>query len=115
MNHKRTISIITSLLILSAATILAHGGFDHVQGTVVSVDKEVLTVKTAKGNSAVRLNAKTEITKNDKSATVADLTPGTRVVVDIPEGDKEKTAHSVKIGTAGKAKATTESHEHDHK
>ena len=29
-----------------------------------------------------------------------ELKPGVRVVVDIPEGNKEKLAHSVKIGAA---------------
>ncbi|HLK62611.1 MAG TPA: hypothetical protein VKU19_04170 [Bryobacteraceae bacterium] len=85
--------------------LFAHGGFDHVIGTVVTVANNVLTVKTAKGNVDVRLNEKTEITKNDQKAAAADLKPGTRVVVDIPEGSKDKIAHSVKIGVAGGATA----------
>ena len=48
----------------------------------------------------VRLNDKTEITKNDQKAGAADLKPGARVVVDIPEGSKDKIAHSVKIGVS---------------
>ena len=39
-----------------------------------------------------------------------DLIPGARVVVDIPEGNKEMLAHSVKIGVAAK---TVDSHTHD--
>ena len=54
----------------------------------------------------VRLNEKTEITKSDQKADIADLKAGTRVVVDIPEGSKEKIAHSVKVG----ASATPDSH-----
>jgi hypothetical protein len=96
MNHNRSI-IVTSLLAL-AALVYAHGGFDHVIGTVVKVDQSVLTVKTAKGNVDVRLDQKTEITKNGQKAGAADLKPGARVVIDIPEGAKEKIAHSVKIG-----------------
>ena len=76
-------------------------------GTVVKVADHVLTVKTTKGNVDVKLDEKTEITKNGAKADVADLKPGVRVVVDIPEGSKEKIAHSVKIGVA----AATD---HDH-
>ena len=76
----------------------AHEGFDHVIGTVVRVANDVLIVKTAKGNVDVKLNDRTEITRNDQKAQVADLKPGARVVVDIPEGSKDQIAHSVKIG-----------------
>jgi hypothetical protein len=108
MKNTRNISIITKAalgLILAAAFAFAHGGFDHVQGTVVKLDSSVLTVKTTKGNEDVKLDAKTEITKGDQKAQAADLKAGVRVVVDVPEGAKEKppVAHSVKIGpTAAK-------------
>jgi hypothetical protein len=93
MKYLRNIIIISALA-------LAHGGFEHVQGTVVKVENSVLTVKTTKGNETVKLNAKTEITRSDKAAAVADLKAGTRVVVDIEEGDKSRTAHSIKLGAA---------------
>jgi|SRR5947209_19744320 len=98
-----------SLALLAASSLLmAHGGFDHVIGTVVKVENDVLTVKTAKGNVDVKLNDKTEITKMDQKAQTADLKPGTRVVVDVPEGSKERIAHSVKVGASG----ATGSHGH---
>jgi len=107
--------IIISLLLACAMQIFAHGGFDHVTGTVVKTENNVLTVKTAKGEVPVTLDAKTEITRDGKAAQTADLKAGVRVVVDIPEGSKTKLAHSVKIGTAAKAgtSATTDAHEHD--
>ena len=89
------------VLVALATQIIAHGGFEHVIGTVVKVENSVLTVKTAKGDVDVKLNEKTEITKNDQKAQLADLKPGTRVVVDIPEGSKDRVAHSVKVGVAG--------------
>jgi len=110
--------IITSLLTLllaCAAQVFAHGGFDHVTGTVVKLDNNVLTVKTAKGDVPVTLDAKTEITRNDKPAQAADLKAGVRVVVDIPEGSKTKLAHSVKIGTAAKAGTATATDHDGHK
>ncbi len=101
---RRLNIIITSLIALllaCSAQLFAHGGFDHVTGTVVKLENNVLTVKTAKGDVPVTLDAKTEITMGDHAAQTADLKPGARVVVDVPEGSKTKVAHSVKIGTAG--------------
>lgn len=94
----RVHAVLAALLLLSFAG-LAHGGFEHVIGTVVSVENDVLTVKTNKGNLPVKLDAKTEFTRNNHAAQKSDLTPGTRVVVDIPEGSANKVAHSVKLGT----------------
>jgi hypothetical protein len=78
--------------------VAAHGGFDHVMGTVAKLENDTLTVKTAKGDIDVKLNDKTEITKGNQKAGAVDLKPGTRVVVDVMEGTKM--AHSVKLGTA---------------
>ncbi len=109
MNHKLRTTIIIRVLILAAFALqaLAHGGFDHVIGTVAKFDNNVLTVKTAKGDVDVKLDDKTEITIDDKKAETADLKLGARVVVDVPEGSKDKVAHSIKIGVATPAKATT--------
>jgi hypothetical protein len=89
------------VLVALAIQVTAHGGFDHVIGTVVKVENNVLTVKTAKGDVDVKLNEKTEITRSGQKAQAEDLKPGTRVVVDVPEGSKDKVAHSVKVGAAG--------------
>src|SRR5712691_2928334 len=94
--------ITVALVAFAAAPVFAHGGFDHVMGTVVNVANNVLTVNTGKANVAVKLDAKTELTKDGRKCLIDDLTPGARVVVDVPEGSKDKIAHSVKIG-AGKA------------
>ena len=115
MNRKRIRTIINNLshglavaLIAIAPALLAHGGFDHVMGTVARLSGNILTVKTMKGNVDVRLDDKTELTKESGKAATADLVPGARVVVDITEGSKTKIAHSVKIGV------TTAAHD-DHK
>jgi hypothetical protein len=100
MNHKLHTTIIIKVLIAAtfALQAFAHGGFDHVIGTVAKVENNVLTVKTPKGDVDVKLDDKTEITIDDKKAETADLKLGARVVVDVPEGSKDKVAHSVKIG-----------------
>jgi hypothetical protein len=114
MKQTRNI-IITSLVLASFAVLFAHGGFDHVQGTVIKVDNNVLTVKTTKGETAVKLNAKTEITRDGHPAQAVDLKTGARVVVDVAEGDKDNVAHSIKIGAASKAApAAAAAHDHDH-
>ena len=65
------------------------------------MENHVLTVRTAKGLVDVRLNEKTEITRDDHPLPMAEMKPGTRVVVDIPEGSKDRVAHSVKVGVSG--------------
>ena len=120
MHHPPNIIITRSLryaalaiavLIGLTLPLIAHGGFDHVIGTVVKVERDIVTVKTAKGEVAVKLSEKTEITKNDQKAEVSDLKTGARVVIDIPEGNKEMLAHSVKVGVSS---ATPHTHEEHH-
>lgn len=114
MKHRLNTTIASALcgamLLVGAAPAFAHGGFDHVIGTVSKVDNNVLTVKTAKGDVDVKLNPQTEISKAGQKAAIEDLKPGTRVVVDIPEGSKDRMAHSVKVGVAAAAVHTTAGH-----
>jgi RNase P/RNase MRP subunit p29 len=104
-NQPRTgisllVAIILTLMALAGPS-LAHGGFDHVRGTVVSVNNNVLMVKTSTGNVAVKLDSRTQFTKNDGKAQLSDLVPGARVIVEVPQAkDKERVAQSVKIGAA---------------
>ena len=112
MKHRLNTTIASALCgaMLLVCAAFAHGGFDHVIGTVSKVDNNVLTVKTAKGDVDVKLNPQTEITKASQKAAIEDLKPGTRVVVDIPEGSKDRMAHSVKVGVAAAADHTTAGH-----
>src|SRR6516165_1837305 len=92
--RRQMLAIVVTLGIAAlAAPLFAHGGFDHVIGTVSKVDNNVMTVKTAKGDVDVKLNPQTEITKAGQKAAIEDLKPGTRVVVEIPEGSKDRMAH----------------------
>jgi hypothetical protein len=101
MRRKSFLGTLAALFIAIAIPVLAHGGFEHVIGNVVKVSNNVLTVKTSTGNVDVKLDAKTEITKDKAKAQLADLAPGARVVIDVPEESKEKIAHAVKISTTG--------------
>jgi|SRR5579863_1055246 hypothetical protein len=109
MRHNRNTTIIriTLSLLMFAFAAFAHEGFDHVTGTIAKVTGNIVTVKTATGNVDVKLDSKTEITKGDQKAQVADLALGARVVVDVPEGSKDKVAHSVKIGVPAAKSGTT--------
>jgi len=103
---RATINLLIAL-ILTLTPIAAHGGFDHVRGTVVSVNNNVLTVNTSTGNVAVKLDSRTQVTKNDQKAQLSDLVPGARVIVEVPQTkDKEKVAQSVKIGVAAQGTAS---------
>ena len=98
--HRAPTLALAAVLLALAAPVFAHGGFDHVIGTVSKVDNNVMTVKTTKGDVDVKLNPQTEITRGDHKAAIEDVKPGTRVIVDIPEGSTDHIAHSVKLGTA---------------
>ena len=104
-NQPRTgisllVAIILTLMALAASSV-AHGGFDHVRGTVVSVNDNVLIVKTSTGNVALKLDSRTQFTKDDRKAQLSDLVPGVRVIVEVPQAkNKERVAQSVKIGAA---------------
>jgi hypothetical protein len=101
-NTRTTINRFLAATIL-AATALAHGGFEHVMGTVSKVSAQSVTVTTAaKKNVDVGLNAKTTYTKGDKAATAADMKVGDRVVIDATEVNEALTAASIKIGAAAK-------------
>ena len=100
--------MIILLAIAASAPAIAHGGFEHVRGTVVKIVNNVLTVKTDKGNVDVKLDSKTDLTRGGQKAQVADLKPGARVIVEVPEGSKDKVAQSVKIGAVTKPAAQTQ-------
>jgi hypothetical protein len=106
MNHttRTTISRFLAATIL-AATALAHGGFEHVMGTVSKVTAQSVTVTTAaKKNVDVGLNAKTTYTRGDKTVTAADMKVGDRVVIDATEVNEALTAASIKLGAAPASK-----------
>src|SRR5258708_5559219 len=89
-NGALALGLSIALIVIGAAPAFAHGGFNHVRGTVVKVVNNVLTVKTDKGNVDVKVDNQTYLTRNDQKAQLTDLKFGARVVVDVPEGSKEQ-------------------------
>jgi len=107
--HRTIINSLVAMLLTVAILVtplVAHGGYDHVRGIVVSVNNNVLTVKTSTANVDIKLDSKTQFTKDNQKAQISDLVPGVRVIVDVPQGKaKDAAAHSVQIGAAAAGKS----------
>lgn len=105
---KRMMAL-TLLLLLAMGAAFAHGGAEHVMGTVVKVSNDTIDVKTMKGETRqVMFDAKTKFTKAGAKIQASDLKEGDRVVIEAHEMKEMGgmlQAVSVKVGSA-KAKAT---------
>jgi len=95
----KKLAFLASLFV--APTLFAHGGHDHVMGTVTAVTESRLDVKTPEGKAVtIRLTGETKYEKDKKPATLKDLKPGVRVVVDADKDKEVLVAKEVKIGSA---------------
>lgn len=100
---RRVLSSLFACSLLSAAA-FAHGGHDHVRGTVTKIDgKSIVVQTTEKATKTVTVVETTKFEKAGKPALLTDLKVGDRVVIDLPEG--KLTAEEVQIGTAAAAPA----------
>jgi hypothetical protein len=101
MLKKFTVCCLTALLF--AGLLLAHGNATHLMGTVTAVGKDSVTIQDKDGKSVVvTLEKTTKYFKNKKAATIADMTVGTRVVIDAQMDQKTKmyTAEEIQVGAA---------------
>lgn len=107
----------TLLMLLTLSTAFAHGGAEHVMGTVVKVSNDTIDVKTMKGDTKqIMFDSKTSFTKAGARIQASDLKEGDRVVIDVHEMKEMGgmlQAESVKVGNA-KAKATAKEKAHAH-
>jgi len=95
----KTLAFLAGLLV--APVLYAHGGHDHIMGTVTAVTENRLDVKTREGKAVtIRLTGETKYEKDTKPATLKDLKPGMRVVVDAEKDKEAFVAKEVKIGSA---------------
>lgn len=115
MPMKRLIAF--ALLLLSAGTSFAHGGAEHLMGTVVKVSADTIEVKTTKGETKqIMFDSKTSFTKAGAKIQAAELKKGDRVVMEVHEMKAMKgmlQAESVKVGT-DKVKTTGKEKSHAH-
>ena len=95
------------------APALAHGGSEHLMGTVKAVDDQSLTVDTKNRKEAkVKVDADTKFEKSGQPATAKDLSVGDRVVVHTRSGKGRQTAVLVKFGPQKTAEAPKQGHQH---
>lgn len=91
--------VLICVLLLNTLT-FAHGGMEHVLGTVVEITDHSLSVKSAAGAiETVEFDSQTKFIKGDAPATVSDLRVGIRVVIHAHKHDNGLHATEVKIGT----------------
>jgi len=103
--YRFIISLVLTFGLL-AGMAMAHGGAEHIAGTVTAIEGDHVTVKTTDGKSVtVMVNPKTKYLKDKTAMTKADLTIGTRVVIDATMDAKMKmyTASEVRLGVAAPA------------
>jgi hypothetical protein len=113
MNNRNTNIIITRrALLLALATLLlssiafAHGGLEHVKGTVAKISDQSVTVTTTAGKTVeVLLDDKTTYARADKPIQKSDLKVGDRVVIHAAEKGTTLTAHTVEVGAPTPKKA----------
>lgn len=107
----KTAVVVMILLLAISTAALAHGGHDHVMGTVTKVTADTIQVKTTNGETKdVTIDDKTTYTMAGKKASASDVKEGARVVIDVHamKGMPNMLqAQSVKIGAAPKPSSST--------
>src|SRR5882757_8635049 len=115
--HMNTHSINTTrlkiqvalLAVLSLALLptiaVAHGGEEHVTGTVTKISDTSVTVKTTAGKTVeVGFDAKTTYARAKRPIQKTEIKAGDRIVIHGAEVNGKLVGHTVEIGTANAAK-----------
>jgi len=108
MNRRQTVS---TLAVAAAVVVtmgsglpaLAHGGHEHVMGTLKTVDApgRKVEITTAQGKVvAVVLDDKTKYLRGKAAAAATDLTVGERVVIDAAKENGQLVAREVRLQPA---------------
>jgi hypothetical protein len=100
---KTQIALLAVLaLALVPAVVSAHGGEEHVIGTVTKVSDTSVTVKTTAGKIVeVGFDAKTTTYARAKLPTQkSDIKVGDRIVIHAVEVNEKLVAHTVELGAA---------------
>jgi Cu/Ag efflux protein CusF len=102
LNPSRLTSILAAAcLALSPAAGIAHGGLEHIMGTVSKVSASSLTVATTAGKSVeIALDEKTTYFRMDQPITRTGIKVGDRVVIHAAKNGGRLVAHTIKAGTA---------------
>ena len=101
--HVAILAIVSLALLPTIAT--AHGGEEHVSGTVTKISDTSVTVKTKAGKTVdVGFDAKTTYARAKQPIQKIDIKVGDRIVIHAIEMNEKLVAHTVEIGTATTAK-----------
>jgi hypothetical protein len=95
---KRSLAAAAAFFLSASATAFAHGGMEHLMGTVKSVSASSITVATKEKDVEVQLDEATKYEGTASSA--ADLKPGERVVVHAKKAGAGLHAETVKTAAA---------------
>jgi Cu/Ag efflux protein CusF len=110
MNTTIRLKIQVALLAIAALALLptiatAHGGEEHVTGTVTKISATSVTVKTTDGKiKTVGFDAKTTYTRGREAIQKTDIKVGDKMVIHAEEVNEKLVAHTVEIGAATAAK-----------
>ena len=95
---KKLFGTIVAMMLI-AGVAYAHGGMEHIMGTVVSMTDNSITVKTMAGKTqTVNTTADTKYTQMDKPIAMKDLKEGDRIVIEVVKKDGKLIAAEVKTG-----------------
>ena len=84
----------------------AHGGMDHVMGTIASITPGSITVTTTDGGSqTVLLTPETKYERNQTAITAKEIKVGERVVIHATRKNNALTAATVEVGGGSKPAA----------
>ena len=87
--------------------VIAHGGEEHVTGTVTQVLDQSVTVKTTAGKMVeVAFDAKTTYARDKRPISKSEIKAGDRIVIHAAEVNQKLVAHTIEIGTAPAGKQT---------
>jgi len=105
---KIQIALIAILaLALLPAIVSAHGGEEHVVGTVIKVSDTSVTVKTTAGKMVeVGFDAKTSYARAKLPIQKSEVKVGDRIVIHAVEVNEKLVAHTVELGGATTAAKT---------
>ena len=102
--HAALLVVVSLALLPTIAS--AHGGEEHVTGTVTKVSDTSVTVKTTQGKTVeVGFDAKmTTYARAKQTVQKTDIKVGDRIVIHAMEVNEKLVAHSVELGAALTAK-----------
>ena len=100
MNRRRAVFLGIVLLALATRAVWAHEGHTHtIMGTVMGRDAQAVQVKTPGGETlSIAITDQTNVVRGKQKAAIADVQKGSRVVVDIGNGEDPLIANEIRLG-----------------